>query len=147
MRCYDLTSDVPTSQTFHELRERMGPAMTLTNLKTGTIFAAYAMHSWDRAASYTYGVRNVLYSFNEKTHMSSTTQSNNGQYNSPSYGPTFGGGHDMCFYSDMKKLAYCNKHSFAGPLNAQQLCAGGGEVEQLEVYTLGFAATSTAADW
>ena len=147
MRCYDLATDAPTSQTFHKQCDNLGPTMTLVKLQNGRRIAAYAMHSWDKdKGNYISGSKNVLYSFNEKMHTVSTTDTQYGQYSTNGYGPTFGGGHDLVIRTDMKKLAYCTKHSFAGPLNAHQLCAGGGAVDQLEVYTLGFDATSTAAE-
>jgi hypothetical protein len=119
----------------------MGPTLTLISLKNGRRLAAYAQSSWDVSSGYVHGYNNVLYSFNKKKYRKSTRLPQYGQYNKAYRGPTFGGGHDFCMYTDMTKVGYCRSHSFSGAATPLDVCGdlrwGGGNVVHLEVYYRG----------
>lgn len=93
------------ASTFHAKCDNKGP--TVTVVKSGNyIFGGYTEQSWDVSGAYKHCHESFLFSFVNASGVASTKmklRGNNNQYGiycDGSYGPTFGGGHDLYISSN-----------------------------------------------
>jgi len=110
--CYSMKrGDSKSGSTFHSKCDDRGETITIWEMKpqneiiyTG---GGYARGSWGKGNSYYHDKKAGLFSVNNNHHMlagrgtQSTYYGQNSQYRYTSYGPTFGGGHDMYISSNM----------------------------------------------
>jgi len=101
---------------FHQRCDGKGPTITvLRSTGNGNIFGGYTADSWSGSGNYQ-SSRAWLFSlqnkYNKAVRLESTSPGNN-TYHNASYGPTFGGGHDLHVTSSMKTTSnYCNPSSY-----------------------------------
>ena len=102
------------SQDFHKKCDYMGATITIVQSETGRRFGGYTSICWDKNISNysTKGV-NFLFSLDSRKYYKNISGSNHTYHNS-SYGPTFGGGHDLCIVSGClnNQSSYVGKSSY-----------------------------------
>jgi len=96
---------------------------------TGYIAGGYASVSWTSYGSYVSDSNAFLYTLTNPSNMPlklAISDSGNALYNGPSYGPTFGGGHDMHISdaSNANTGSYSSFHSYSYP-NGNSGSSGG----------------------
>lgn len=111
---YSASCDGWDASTFHAKCDNKGP--TVTVVKSGNnIFGGYTEQSWDVSAAYKHCHESFLFSFVNASGVASTkmkltgSSNQNGIYCNSSYGPTFGGGHDLHISSNSN----CNNKSYS----------------------------------
>ena len=103
--CYRGTQDGFSSNTFHSKCDQYTKTLSILRDTSGNIFGGYNSGSWAGGGSYQNPGGTWLFSFknNFKSDWGGNCAGQNyGTYNHPSYGPTFGGGHDLHVDSSMK---------------------------------------------
>ncbi len=102
---YKRSRDGGSSNTFHNLCDNQGPTLIICRTAYGTTFGAFASESWN--GSYYYSQANGSFLFNLTNDAISAkgglsgANGPYGMYHNYSYGPTFGGGHDLYINSTM----------------------------------------------
>ena len=87
--------DGDDSQKFHQKCDYRGATITLVRSETGRRFGGYNSLSWDKnLGNYLSKGDNFLFSFDTRKYYKNSSGSNH-SYHNGSYGPTFGGGHDL----------------------------------------------------
>jgi len=115
---------------------------------TGYIAGGYASVSWTSIGYYVSDSSAFLFTLTNPSNMPlklSISSSVSALYDSPSYGPTFGGGHDMHISgsSNLNTMSYSNIHSYSSP-NGYSGYAGGSfmlgastfQVAEIEVFVV-----------
>ena len=152
--CYQKSVNGNSSSTFHSLCNGKGATMTVVKATNGYIFGGYNNNSWS-TAGYVGTSTAWLYSVTRNTKHSYYRYPQYGTYNSSSYGPTWGGGHDMYHQSSMtsgsSNLGYtyrCQSGASYGNSSCRSWLAGTNSwsVAELEVYVLGASASSAVAN-
>jgi len=102
-RCYQATVNGWSSSTFHSNCDGKGPTVTI--IRVGKyIFGGYTSVSWSYSCGYRYDSAAFLFSLVNKPGWQPLKLDQTAKYSSPkvhsiyscsSYGPTFGGGHDI----------------------------------------------------
>ena len=97
---YKATRDGFESTVFHNRANNQGPTMTIIRSTGGYIFGGYASQPWASAGNYTNAANSFLFLVTNASGSPPTKflYNNNGNafYNNENYGPTFGGGPDLC---------------------------------------------------
>ena len=108
-RCYSRALDGASSSTFHTKCDGRGATISVAKLNTsGTIkiIGGYTPISWATSGTVN-NTSTFLFSLtNSYQHVYRGSPSSYTQYNGSTYGPTFGGGHDLTFSSTMG-AGYC----------------------------------------
>ena len=120
---YQATKDDFTAVTFHKLCDGNPNTVVVIKSDSGNVFGGYAESSWTSTSTYAYDTRSFIFSLKNKDGKAPVKFANNtnnkmSNYGAPSYGPTFGGGHDLyiCNNSNKTKSSYTNLgHSFKSP--------------------------------
>jgi hypothetical protein len=97
---YQRTYDGSSSANFHERCDGQGPTVTIVKLDNGKLIGGYASVSWNSGGSYFGDSSCFLFSLTNSFKHSHYRYTNN-LYGNSSYGPTFGGGHDLYISSNM----------------------------------------------
>jgi hypothetical protein len=93
---FKATKDGDKSVEFHNKCDLMGPTITIVKSENGRRFGGYTSISWDKSkGNYATDGINFLFSLDTSKFYKNTT-GNYHTYHNESYGPTFGGGHDLC---------------------------------------------------
>jgi len=109
--CYRASIHGRSSSEFHNRCDAKGSTITFIKTDSGFRFGAYTTLSWDTSGSYKGNdSRAFVFSMDKQAKYGVSNQSYV-TYNQNSYGPTFGGGHDIHIRSDMKG-GYVNPHSY-----------------------------------
>jgi len=147
---YKASKDTFNTNVFHAKCDNQGETVTIIQSDNGNIFGGYSPLPWSNSGSYTYDTRTFLFSLKNKNgkapcKFANNTNNKHSIYNSSSYGPTFGGGHDLyiCNSSNTQKSSYSNlgysykvpKHIY-GSNEAKNFLAGGYNflTKEIEVY-------------
>lgn len=97
---YKATKDGWSSYDFHRLMDGKGENIVVIQSTNGYIFGGYTPISWASSGSYSYDPKSFLFSLVNGTgkpvKMENNASNKNSIYRSSSYGPTYGGGHDIC---------------------------------------------------
>src|SRR5690606_3164441 len=97
---YKGTRDSFSAFSFHAMCDNKGPTITIIKAKNGYIFGGYTPIDWNCSNTYASDNRSFLFSLvNAKgtpMKMTNTGRNKHSIYRCSSYGPTFGGGHDLC---------------------------------------------------
>ncbi len=104
------TTDGATSSAFHTAVDDLGPTVTVIQLANGVVFGGYNPAGWTSLSSYNGSAEGegFLFSFHSgKRFPYGSTDADRLVYDHPSYGPTFGGGHDFYINSTLD-LQYTN---------------------------------------
>jgi len=108
------TKDGDSSAQFHKLCDGKGATVTIVLSTTNAVFGGYSFHQWGGSARYHSSKTNFL--FRLRPAMSKYTvkkgREGNAMYTHPSYGPTFGGGHDL--YIANKALSSTSSYTNGG---------------------------------
>lgn len=120
---YKGTKDGFNTNNFHGKCDNKGETVVVIQSDSGNIFGGYAPQPWGNTNQYTYDTKTFLFSLVNKNgkaplKIGNNTNNKHSTYNASSYGPTFGGGHDIyiCANSNTTKSSYSNLgHSFKLP--------------------------------
>jgi hypothetical protein len=121
------------ASTFHQLCDNQGPTLVLVKSTNGHIFGGVNFISWMSGTGYFASNSGFLFALKDGHHQHDPAlfrimqNSNYAIHNQSSYGPTFGGGHDMhiCNNSNSTMSSYSNLgHTYTGPSASQSTLAG-----------------------
>jgi hypothetical protein len=106
--CYKRSIHGANAAAFHSRCDSKGPTMTVILVNKGTtnerLIGGYASVQWN-GSGYVGNSSNFLFSLTNN-YKHAWYRYTYYQYNHPSYGPTWGGGHD--FYTNLATSTYCN---------------------------------------
>jgi hypothetical protein len=85
-----------TAAKFHSLCNGKGPTLSLIKTVAGHIFGGFTTISWDSSIAYKNDTQSFLFSVDKQTKYPIVKNNQYAIRCNPSYGPTFGGGHDIC---------------------------------------------------
>ncbi|EGD79834.1 hypothetical protein PTSG_13098, partial [Salpingoeca rosetta] len=142
-RCYSGTADGWSSSTFHSRCDNKGPTLTIgRNRDTGRVFGGFTHIPWTTSSGYRTDYAAFLFRFNgdqvERTDQDLSSPGN-AVYHTSSYCPTFGGGHDLRFYSNCERVT-ANPNSYRIDTGGYSNSWAGGTndfyVDEMEVFYL-----------
>ena len=112
------------AEDFHKKCDYMGATLTIVLSENGRRFGGYTSSSWDKSGNWVTDGVNILFSLDERKFYINTS-GNYHTYHHSSYGPTFGGGHDLYIKSCClnNKGSYTNKSSY-GMSSSNELNGG-----------------------
>ena len=110
---YSAIIDGDNASTFHNLCDDKGPTLIIVESTDGKTFGGYTEESWSGNSQYKSDKKAFIFSLDKKMR-AELTQKSYSIYCSPSYGPSFGGGHDLYICSGClnSKSSYSNPHSY-----------------------------------
>lgn len=139
---FNTAKDGDSASTFHYYCDGIFPTVTVIVDTAGRRFGGYSTHSWRQpsaGAVYSRAPESFIFNLSNKQKYDLFDQAyTNGIYKNNSYGPTFGGGYDLCLCNSGKSNTsnYCNKSSYNTGNN--NLLGGTGstnfQVSNYEVY-------------
>jgi len=134
------TQDGMTASSFHQKADNKGPTYTVIKSSTGKIFGGFVDESWTSRNNYITTKGTFLFSITDKTKhelINANTPCSTAAYDYSSYGPTWGGGHDIYLNSDFTQNSnYCNKSSY-NFTDCNTLTGGYNfQCEEVEVFSL-----------
>ena len=143
---YNNSKDSDSSSLFHQYCDGIFPTVTIVLDTSGRRFGGFSTQSWSQSPAGTGYARapgSFIFNLSQKKRYSLEDQmATNAVYRHNSYGPTFGGGHDLYISNSCKSntSSYCNKSSYiTGNIN---LIGSGGQtnfqVSSYEVYQVIF---------
>lgn len=139
---YKASQDSDQSSIFHSKCDGKSPTLTLLKTTKGYRCGGYTNQKWDTSSGYKKDSTAFIFSLDTKKMYKSSND--NSIYCNSSYGPTFGGGHDLyisngCMTSN-KTSSYCSCPSTYTGCQKSELT--GGEtyfgVKEVEVYLITF---------
>ena len=92
-----------TAKSFHNYCDNKGPTLTVVYATSGYYFGGYTTENWDCSNAYKKDANAFIFSLNNNKYAKASND--NAIYCNSSYGPTFGGGHDL-YIADK-----CNENS------------------------------------
>ena len=97
---YRGTRDGMSADSFQNRCNNKGPTISLFKNENGYIFGGYASIDWTGNGSYRSAPDSFIFTLNNKYNIAPTKFPNSDTrysiYDLSNYGPTFGGGHDIC---------------------------------------------------
>ncbi|CAH3185861.1 unnamed protein product, partial [Porites lobata] len=126
-RCWRASVDGWAASTFHSRCDNKGPTVTIIRVGGKYIFGGYTSLSWGKSCrGYRYDSQAFIFSLINKPGWAPVKLPQTGQYSSyrhsiydcSSYGPTFGGGHDIiiCDYASSSSSSYTYPgHTYSAP--------------------------------
>jgi len=134
------SKDGHNASAFHKACDNKGPTVTVIRSKAGKIFGGFIDLPWKSSGNYLSTNKSWIYSVTEKKKYEMNdpnTYTQYGGYDNSSYGPTFGGGHDIYLANDWTSNSnYCNRHSYNFTDNTTLTGGYNFQVEDVEVYSL-----------
>jgi len=135
------TRDGMTSTAFHQFCDNKGPIVTVIKSKTyDKIFGGFVDQAYTNKGNYINTQKSFIFSITNKEKYVITDMASHSQYaayDNASYGPTFGGGHDIYLSGDFTSSSnYCNRYSYNFTDNASLVGAYNFQAEEVEVYSL-----------
>jgi len=143
---FSTSKDGDSSSTFHYYCDGVFPTVIIVIDTSGRRFGGYATHDWIQSpigANYTRAPDSFIFNLSNNKKFELTNQlNNNAIYKHNSYGPGFGGGHDLILANGCRgnTSSYCNKGSY-NTGNTNLLDANGStsfQVSHYEVYQVIF---------
>jgi len=108
--CWRASTQGWGSQTFHTNCDRRGPTVTIVQVSS-YIFGGYTDQSWQWSSGYLSSSKAFIYSLRNNYgygyFKNDVTSSSSATYSYYTYGPTFGGGHDI-YIADNAGFTYSN---------------------------------------
>ncbi|XP_064607826.1 interferon-induced protein 44-like [Liolophura sinensis] len=147
---YRISRDGCAADVFHQKCNNQGPTVTVAYNTSGYIYGGYTSQSWTSSGTYVQDGKAFLFSLTnpQKYPVNITAKS---VYCNTSYGPTFGGGHDLLFFTgtiqNVRNVFTLNTQSSFGNSytshghSINNLTGGVYKVSELEVYALTDAVT------
>ena len=127
--------DGDNSATFHSKCNGKGPTITFVKTTNGRRIGGFTMISWTSSGNYKEDNDSFIFSLD--TYQKFVQYKKNGYsiYDNGSYGPTFGGGHDLCVASGCKSNtnSYCNSNHSYGFYNSYNLINPGTQSSSFQV--------------
>ena len=118
--CFRSSIHGASSSTFHSRCDNKGPSITFIKTNNGFRFGGYNPLSWDTSNNYKSNDSTAfLFSLDKQSKIPIQNQSWV-TYNNNSYGPTFGGGHDIYINSSMNS-GYSYLYGYKGNFQAYHL--------------------------
>jgi hypothetical protein len=112
---YQGSKDSFATTKFHSQCDGHINTVTIIKSDSDCVFGGYSELAWSSASAYTHDTRSFLFSLKNKTNQvpvkfANNTNNKHSAYGAPSYGPTFGGGHDLyiCNNANTVKSSYSN---------------------------------------
>ena len=96
---YQGTKDGFTASAFHSKCDNLGPSLTIIKTNTGHIFGGFTSISWNSTGNYYKDSNAFIFTIVNPHNIPPTKYlitNSSAIYCGSSYGPTFGGGHDIC---------------------------------------------------
>jgi len=153
--CYKASKDGWDASAFHRQANNVGPTLTIIQSSNNFLFGGYTTLNWTSSSGYAYDGKSWLFSLTNPSGAEPIRMLNDGPnhsnaysiYDHASYGPTFGGGHDLYIVSNANTngSSYTNLgHSFSlkgyqyGQPNIKNYFAGAYNflVTEIEVFKL-----------
>ncbi|WAR13798.1 IF44L-like protein, partial [Mya arenaria] len=146
---YKITRDGCDATIFHQQCDNQGPTVTVLYNTSDSVFGGYAGQSWHSRKAWINDNTTFLYqlrfSGNEKTNKSpfQGSKASNAFFGHTTYGPTFGGGHDLHAFAGkisnnsgtFALNGHMTFHSYdSQELTTDQINNGHMDVTELEVY-------------
>ena len=109
--------DGDRASTFHQICDGIFPTITVIQDTSGRKFGGYSTQNWGQSnagASYTRAPESFIFNLSNKQKFELNEQFHkNAVYRHNSYGPTFGGGHDLYIPDQFKSNnSSCNKNTY-----------------------------------
>ena len=134
-KCYDVSEHAKTSNEFHTRCDSFGATLTFIELTNGRKIAAFGAHTWAGNAGWRHDTKATLFSVTDRK-QSKSKHPQYGMYSHSSYGPCFGGGHDLCVRANMRDI-FGNPNSYApGLAKGDLMGAGIAYIAKLEVWVI-----------
>jgi hypothetical protein len=137
---YRGTKDGMNATTFHNLCNNKGPTVSVMKSKHGKVFGGFMPDAWTSRNNYINTRNSWVYSITAKakyTMNDPNTYAQYGGYDYYTYGPTYGGGHDIYLATDFTSNSnYCNRHSYNFPDNTTLTGGYNFQLEEIEVYSI-----------
>ena len=111
---YRASRDGFATQDFHSKCDGFSNTLTIIKSTSGNIFGGFVEKAWDSSSEWVTDPKAYIFSLiNLDNRPFKAFCSNNGEnaiYCGSTYGPTFGGGHDICIESNshMNQSSHCN---------------------------------------
>jgi hypothetical protein len=139
---YKGTKDGMNATKFHEMCNNKGATITIMKSKHDKIFGGFMPDAWTSKNAYINTTKSWLFSLTAKakyTMNDPNTYAQYGGYDYSSYGPTFGGGHDIYLSTDFGNNTsnYCNRHSYNFPDNTTLTGGYNFQIDEIEVFSVG----------
>ena len=112
---YRASRDGFSNSTFHTKCDNKGATITIVTLTNGTKLGGFTTISWDSSSGYSYGGSAFLNNFTTNRYLSYQAGGYTNTYRYSTYGPTFGGGHDMYINLDSLTGGYVYINSYTNP--------------------------------
>ena len=115
---FNTAKDGDSSSTFHYHCDGVFPTVIVVYDTSGRKFGGYSTQNWCQSTvggSYARAPDSFIFNLSNQKKFELSDQYNaNAIYRHNSYGPVFGGGHDLCLASSCKSntSSYCNKSSY-----------------------------------
>lgn len=116
---FQVSKDGDAPSTFHNRCDGKGPTVVIVETKSGNVFGGYSYTSWS-SSSGSHASSTKAFLFTLRPSMKRIDQRSGytsyAIYRHKSYGPTFGGGHDL-YLKDCTSYATCSvgRHTYYGP--------------------------------
>lgn len=134
------TKDGMNATKFHELCNNKGPTVCLMKSGHGKIFGGFMPEAWTSRNNYVNNRKIWLFSITNKAKyelQNPDSQSQYAGYDYYTYGPTFGGGHDLYVSSDFTSNSnYSSKSSYSFSDNTSFTGGYNFTLTELEVFSL-----------
>ena len=105
---YRGSKDGYTSSSFHSKCDNKGPTVVVIKSHLGKIFGGFTDVAWDSTNNYKTTMNSFLFSIDRKAkYEQKAGQTSNSIYAYSTYGPTFGGGHDIYIADNCNSSTSC----------------------------------------
>ena len=114
---FSTNKDGDSSSTFHYYCDGIFPTVTVVLDTSGRRFGGYSTQNWCQStvgSSYARAPNSFIFNLSNKQKYDLIQFNTSAVYRYNSYGPTFGGGHDLCLANSCRSntSSYCNKSSY-----------------------------------
>ncbi|XP_052213304.1 interferon-induced protein 44-like [Dreissena polymorpha] len=148
---YQITRDGCNATTFHQKCDNQGPTVTVLYNQEGSVYGGYGSLSWNSSSGWITDANAFIFQLRYSGSDKPTkfpikdTHTQLGLYGNSTYGPTFGGGHDLQAFTGTVNSSggyfalngRMNVHSFDYQgLTVDKINNGNLQVTELEVYAI-----------
>eukprot|EP00331_Platyophrya_macrostoma_P015794 CAMPEP_0176471350 /NCGR_PEP_ID=MMETSP0127-20121128/41082_1 /TAXON_ID=938130 /ORGANISM="Platyophrya macrostoma, Strain WH" /LENGTH=449 /DNA_ID=CAMNT_0017865985 /DNA_START=27 /DNA_END=1376 /DNA_ORIENTATION=+ len=144
---YRGSKDGYTASNFHSKCDNKGPTVVVIKSHLGKIFGGFTDVAWDSSNNYKTTTNSFLFSIDRKQkYEQKAGQTSNSIYAYATYGPTFGGGHDIYIADNCNSGTSCYSYfpysydckEYSNPSSSDWLAgAYNFKVDEIEVFALG----------
>jgi hypothetical protein len=136
---YKATVDGFNSQTFHAKANNQGATLTIFRANNGRIAGGYTPYSWQSISNYINVPQGQAFLFSVSGNNANKYYNNRipqySMYDNNSYGPTFGGGHDLYIPNGSNSNSgYSNPYSYDLPSNTALVGSYNFTTSEIEVF-------------